>query len=78
MEDIGNDKKHDDSFGIVGTEQHEGSARQINKEGAVQYDQMTDSNKSYIGVQDAANNMSNSTVGGCMVVKQIGGTQEGT
>ncbi|KAL9993284.1 hypothetical protein Hdeb2414_s0006g00212131 [Helianthus debilis subsp. tardiflorus] len=34
---------------------------------------MTDFNKSHIGVQDAANNMSNSTVGGCMVVKQIGG-----
>ncbi|KAJ0783655.1 putative nucleic acid-binding protein [Helianthus annuus] len=78
MEDIGNDKKHDDRVGqsvmkgIVGTEQYEGSARQINKEGAVQYDQMTDSNKSHIGLQDAVNNMSNSTVGGSMVVKQIG------
>ncbi|KAJ0449528.1 hypothetical protein HanRHA438_Chr17g0840851 [Helianthus annuus] len=77
--DIGNDKKHDGSVGqsvmedIVGTEQYEGSARQINKESAVQYDQMTDSNKSHIGVQDVVNNMSNSTVGGCMVVKQIGG-----
>ncbi|KAJ0800910.1 hypothetical protein HanPI659440_Chr03g0110731 [Helianthus annuus] len=79
MEDIGNDKKHDDSVGqsvmegIIGTEQYEGSARQINKEGDIQYDQMTDSNKSHIGVQDAVNNMSNSTVGGCTVVKQIGG-----
>ncbi|KAF5823159.1 hypothetical protein HanXRQr2_Chr01g0035301 [Helianthus annuus] len=79
LQDIGNDKKHDDSVGqsvmkgIVGTKQYEGSARQINKEGAVQYDQMTNSNKSHIGVQDAVNNMSNSTVGGSMVAKQIGG-----
>ncbi|MFS7952935.1 hypothetical protein Hanom_Chr07g00612751 [Helianthus anomalus] len=58
---------------IVATEEYEGSTRQINKEGVVQFDQMTDSNKSYIGVRDAANNMSDSTGGGCMVVKQIGG-----
>ncbi|MFS7952942.1 hypothetical protein Hanom_Chr07g00612841 [Helianthus anomalus] len=65
MEDTGNDKKHDDSFGqsamevIVGTEQYEGSTRQINKE--------------VTRVQDATNNMSNSTVCGCMVVNKIGG-----